>query len=90
MAQDGADRINFLTKKFISFAKPVLMSEFGVSNSSDSNVALRSNQPEVYNLILRGNDGHGFYGRRVRRNVLGLGVLEEKPCLCGGVKRATA
>lgn len=70
-AVEDIEKIEFITKKFISLGKPVVMGEFGFSNSIDLNNRIKSSQPKSYNAVfkemmdsafLAGSSGVMFWG----------------------------
>jgi len=75
---DYARQIKFRIKKFISMGKPVIMEEFGLSNSSGINDDFRSKQPEFYNSVFKKIMDTSFSSGASGVMFWGWGVPEEK------------
>lgn len=73
-------QIEFITNKFLSLGKPVIMGEFGFSNSLDLNSKIRSTQntADLYNLALKKYMDTAFYAGCSGVIFWGWGVPEEK------------
>jgi endo-1,4-beta-mannosidase len=73
-------KIEFITKKFLSLHKPVIISEFGFSNSMDLNLKIRSNENTVdsYNLAFKKYMDTAFSAGASGVMFWGWGIPEEK------------
>ena len=73
-------KIEFITKKFLSLHKPVIISEFGFSNSMDLNLKIRSNENTVdsYNLAFKKYMDTAFLAGAPGVMFWGWGIPEEK------------
>lgn len=80
LSQEDIHRIELITKKFLSLGKPVIMSEFGFSNSIDLNSKIRSNRDTVdlYNLAFKRYMDTAFLAGASGAMFWGWGIPEEK------------
>lgn len=73
-------KIEFITKKFLLLRKPIIIGEFGFSNSMDLNLKIRSNENTVdfYNLAFKRYMDTAFSAGATGVMFWGWGIPEEK------------
>lgn len=80
MRKEDIHKIEAVTKKFLSLGKPVIMGEFGFSNSIDLNAKIRSNRDtaRIYNQVFKKYMDTAFISGCSGVMFWGWGIPEEK------------